>query len=150
MGDYPAEMADVVTYDLQLKQTQMHINELNNNILLQLNPNGLTVEEQAEEHRDYIHDSINDHADEEDYKLDTPSEIEVEYAVQLKNQDNQMVQLESQKHAGLSSPGWGDVDLMMDNIRTGIKDDLEEHADETEYKVTVPQDMIDDGIIEYD
>jgi predicted RND superfamily exporter protein len=93
MGDYPAEMADVVTYDLQLKQTQMHINELNNNILLQLNPNGLTVEEQAEEHRDYIHDSINEHADEEDYKLDTPSEIEVEYAVQLKNQDNQMVQL---------------------------------------------------------
>jgi len=39
---------------------------------------------------------------------------------------------------------------MMDNIRDGIKDDLEEHADETEYKSTVPQDMIDDKIIEYD
>lgn len=80
---YPGEMSDVITYDLQLKSI---INRDYNNILLTtatktLPENWGNLEFGQDEHRQAIHDSLNDHAEEQDYKDDAPVGIDQEYKV---------------------------------------------------------------------
>ena len=63
-----------ITYDVQLRNQA---------------PEGWGDLEAAKDaHRDYIHDSTNEHADEEDYKTDAPVGIDAEYELMIQAKIN--------------------------------------------------------------
>lgn len=79
-----------------------------------------------EEHRDYIHESTNEHAEEDDYKTDAPVGIETEYEVQLRSQ------------TGTVPENWGKLDYGLDEHRDYINDSTNENSEEEEYKLDAP------------
>jgi hypothetical protein len=77
-----------------------------------------------EEHRQDIHDSLNDHAEEQDYKDDAPVGIDQEYKVQL--------------NAETTPENWGNLEFGQDEHRQAIHDSLNDHAEEDDYKDDAP------------
>ena len=122
----PDDMSDVITYDLQIKSI---INRDYNNVLLTTATapeNWGDLSFGQDEHRDYINDSINEHADEDDYKEDAPVGIDQTYAVQLKS------------HTETLPENWGDLDFGKEAHRDYINESTNEHADEDDYKEDAP------------
>lgn len=111
-----------ITYDVQLRNQA---------------PEGWGDLEAAKDaHRDYIHDSTNEHADEEDYKTDAPVGIDAEYELMIQaklNRENNNILL-----AESAPEGWGDLEAAKDAHRDYIHDSTNEHADEEDYKTDAP------------
>jgi len=125
--DAPVGMGEI-TYDVQLRNQA---------------PEGWGDLDAAKEaHRDYIHDSTNEHADEDDYIPDAPVGIDQEYELQLKsegitaklNREYNNIML-----AEATAPeNWGDLSFYKDAHRQDIVDAVQEHADEDDYKLDAP------------
>lgn len=88
-----------------------------------------------EEHRSYIHDFVDDNAEEEDYKEDAPDSIPtdiLEYNLQLnskinRNYNNILLSLAEPNESGIDTDTFG-------------SDSYEQHADEDDYKEDAPAD----------
>jgi hypothetical protein len=128
--DAPVGMGEI-TYDVQLRNQA---------------PEGWGDLDAAKEaHRDYIHDSTNEHADEDDYKLDAPAEnggFAQEYELQLKAEGTTAMLNREYNNIMLAEAtapeNWGDLSFYKDAHRQDIVDAVEEHADEDDYKLDAP------------
>ena len=128
---------DILEYNLQLRS---RINRYNNNILLAMaepNESGIDVDTHGS-------DSYEQHADEQEYKEDTPAEtgtpdIIGAYAVQLN------------AYQGTLPENWGNLEFGKEEHRTGLHTVVNDNSEEEDYKDDAPQDLATaDHGIEYD